>query len=90
MQRSNEEAQPQQPQLISPGWLTAGITIILLIVSMAMQWGKFASTEYVDERVGTVRETENAHYIELLKSMNEIKVIVQDKQDRQDRKDGKP
>jgi C4-dicarboxylate-specific signal transduction histidine kinase len=78
-------------------WLL--LCIAAALATVVMQWGAFATESYVRQQDEQLRQElvkkidkvtidENMHYIELLKTMNEVKVILQDKQDRQDRKEG--
>lgn len=79
-------------------WLL--LCIAAALATIVMQWGAFATEAYVRQQDEQLRQElgkkidkvtidENVHYIELLKTMNEVKVILQDKQDRQDRKEGR-
>lgn len=75
------------------------LALLTAFAGLVVQWAMFAPTSYVDNKVQTaesnmtikidrIERMENEHYIELLKGMNEIKVILQDKQDRANNRTG--
>lgn len=67
------------------------LTLLSMVVAVTMAWASFATTQYVDTKVQAtdakieaVKKDENLHYIELLKTVNEVKVLLENKQNRKD------
>ena len=75
------------PPSLTPAWIAVLITVLVLCAGIVGQWSLFATTKYVDDKVSAIEKTQNQQYIDLLKGINEIKLLLKDKQDR---KDGNP